>query len=145
MRSIAISCVALFLVLSCAPAGAWPVAADCPLVHPENASLKFIGATLDRHTDGSPSPPDGDVETKLPDGTVHIVTFYASYEIHRDAILICSYSEIRNGRAVFVDHDIDIRIPLPGILMRCEGIMRDVPITEPNDWKRRWCMHDPDR
>jgi hypothetical protein len=145
MRPIVIAYAISLMAATCLPAAAWPKDADCPLAHPANPMLKFVSATLDQYTNGPPRPPDSDLETKLRDGTIHIVTYYSSYEILRDAILICSYSEIRNGRAVHVDHGIDIRLQLPGILMRCEGILRDVPLTEPNDWKRRWCVHDPDK
>ncbi|MBI3506770.1 MAG: hypothetical protein HY059_18185 [Proteobacteria bacterium] len=145
MRLIGTTCVLLLLVTSYGSAGAWPKEADCPLVHPDNPPLKFVDATLDQHTDGPPRPPDRDTAEKLPDGMTQIVTYYASYEILRDAILICSYSEVRNGRAVRIEAKNEIRIPLPGILMRCEGIKIDRRAPRMGDWKRRWCVHDPDK
>ncbi len=144
MRLIAIACVMSLLAVPCMPVGAWPKETECPLAHPDNASLKFIAATLDQHTDGPPRPPDRDAAKKLPDGAIHIVTYYASYEILRDAILICIYSEVRNRKVVHIDQANDFRIPLPGILMRCEGIKHEKRGPEPDDWKRRWCVHDPD-
>ncbi len=143
MRSIII---AIGLLLATAFDGAafvWPKETDCPITLPDRPTLKFIGAALDQHTDGPPWQPEADRETKLPDGMVHIVTHYASYEILRDAILICGYSEVRREEERHLEQRAEIRIPLPGILMRCEGILHEKPGTEPDDWKRRWCVHDP--
>ncbi len=145
MRLIIFACAFLYSVSDCVPAGAWPKETECPLVHPEKPSLKFISASLDQHTDGPPWQPDRDVAEVLPDGAVHIITYYASYEIFRNAILICSYNEISGRKIVDVETGRDLSIPLPGILMRCEGIKHEKHGLEPDDWVRRWCTHDPEK
>ncbi len=118
MRFIAIACAFLYSISANCPASAWPKETDCPITLPDRPTLKFIGAALDQHTDGPPWQPEGDRETKLPDGMIHIVTHYASYEILRDAILICGYSEIRSDPERHLEQRAEIRIPRPGILMR---------------------------
>jgi hypothetical protein len=145
MRAIILACALLLATAFDSAAVVWPKETECPLMHPDNPSLKFIGAALDQHTDGPPWQLDSDLETKRPDGSIHIVTHYASYEILRDAILICVYSEIRNDSERHLEQSAEIRIPMPGILMRCEGILYEKPGSEPDDWKRRWCVHDPDK
>ena len=145
MRSIIIACALLLVTAFDSAAVVWPKETECPLVHPEYPSLKFVGAALDQHTDGPPWQPDRDIETKRPDGSIQIVTHYASYQILRDAILICVYSEIRSDSERHLEQRAEIRILMPGILMRCEGILYEKPGSEPDDWKRRWCVHDPDK
>lgn len=144
MHFIAAAFALLFLVLPCFPVGASERDADCPLVHPENALLKLYGFTLDQDTKGTPRPPDGDELINLPDGATRIVTHYASYEILRNAIVICSYGEVVNRRYVNTESTRHLRIPLPGILMRCESITRDWKSPEWSEWIRGWCTHDPD-
>ncbi|MBI3506767.1 MAG: hypothetical protein HY059_18170 [Proteobacteria bacterium] len=137
---------AVWIILSgtLCDASARPINADCPIAHPENSSLKFVSATLDQSRPGMPWPPDADMEEKQPAGMILLVTHYASYQILRDQVLVCSYSEIRNRRAVHIDSNLDVRIFMPGILMRCEGMRPDRRVPETGDWVRRWCTHDPD-
>jgi len=144
MRLILFTYVLLLTTALGTPAGARPVYADCPLVHPDNPALKFVSATLDQSRPGIPWPPDADSYEKQPGGILYLVTYYASFQILRDQVLLCSYSEIRNRRAVHIDSNLDIRIFMPGILMRCEGMRPDKRVPETGDWVRRWCTHDPD-
>jgi hypothetical protein len=145
VRFIAVACALSLSAAASVQAGVWPKEADCPMTLPDRPTLKFIGAALDQHTDGPPWQLDSDLETKRPDGSIHIVTHHASYEILREAILIRVYSEIRNDSQRHLEQSAEIRIPIPGILMRCEGILYEKPGSEPDDWKRRRCVHDPDK
>ncbi|MBI3506769.1 MAG: hypothetical protein HY059_18180 [Proteobacteria bacterium] len=144
MRFIAAAFALLFLVAICFPADASPRDADCPLVHPEDASLKFISMTLDQGRPGIPWPPDSDRDVKLEKDLIRTTTFYAAYQILRDQVMICEYSEKRRESPVNIYRLTILRVPLPGVLMRCEGILRKVPKPAPNLWTRRWCVHDPD-
>ncbi|MBI3506768.1 MAG: hypothetical protein HY059_18175 [Proteobacteria bacterium] len=145
MRFIAAAFALLFLVAICFPADASPRDADCPLAHPNDPSLRFVGATLDQSRPGIPWPPDASKYEKQPGGLIYLITHYASYQILRDQVLICVYGRFQNRRGARVDHNTDIHIPMPGILMRCEGIRRDTRVPEIDDWTRRWCVHDPDK
>jgi len=144
MRFTTTACAVLFSVASCFSAVASPRDADCPLVHPDDASLKFINMTLDQDRPGIPWPPYGDRDITLEQGLIQTTDFYAAYQILRDQVMICEYSEKRPESPVNIYRLTILRIPLPGILMRCEGILREIPKPAPKLWMRRWCVHDPD-
>lgn len=144
MRLVAFLSALMFLLALRVPAGALPRDADCPLEHPQDASLRFFSMTLDQNRPGTAWPPDSDRDVALDQGLIQTTTFYAAYQILRDQMMICEYSEIRKESPVSIYRLTTLPIFLPGILMRCEGILREVPKPEPNTWVRRWCTHDPD-
>ncbi len=144
MRAIVIACVLLLAPAAGNSAFAWPKEVDCPAVHPEDASLQFINMTLDQNQPGIAWPPDSDRDISLDQGLIQTTTFYAAYQILRDQVMICEYSETRQDAPISIYRLTKLPIFLPGILMRCEGILREAPGTQPIDWKRRWCVHDPD-
>ena len=139
---------AIFAILwivsgACGHASATPQETECPLVHPDDRALEFVGASLDQSTQGPPRQPEPEEEVLSAGNEFRYFTHYASYRFLRDAILICSYAEIRDRRIVNADRILELRFPMPGILMRCDGIVREATFDQPALWKRRWCVHEP--
>jgi hypothetical protein len=136
----------LVALLGAAGAGAGPRESECPPIHPDDRKLKLRGMTLDQETDDPPpiQVRFGELLNERPDGTTDYVIHYASFWFYRDAILICTYSEVRNRRSINYAERKELRLSMPGILMRCEGTARYSKSPEATEWLRHRCIHDPD-
>ena len=120
-RSIAmVLAVALTATLSPAVALAEPQEVECPMQLPGYPKQTFVGVNLEQVVpDGLLRQPTPDETLRASDGTVRVITHYASFRFHRDAILVCKYHEGRNGRIVGDEPGRELQLPMPGILMRC--------------------------
>ncbi|MBI1245762.1 MAG: hypothetical protein GC202_12210 [Alphaproteobacteria bacterium] len=145
-RAVAAFVAAMLTTISFAPAvRAAPNEVECPLAFPDDPKLRFVGANLEQAApDGLLRQPTPDETLRQSDGTVRVITHYASFRFHRNAILVCKYNVVQDGRIVGTDTGRMLEISMPGILMRCEGIFRERPRAQFDDWIRRWCVHEPD-
>jgi hypothetical protein len=142
----AVVAIMLTTALLSAVASAEPQEVECPLRFPGDPKLTFVGANLEQaNPDGLLRQPTPDETLRAADGMVRIITHYASFRFHRDAILVCKYNEARGGRIVGVEPGRELQLPMPGILMRCEGVFRerDRRSTHFDDWISRSCIHEP--
>lgn len=141
-RPIVLGAIAATAILFASGTYAAPLETDCPLVHPANRTLKLDLADAYADPVGKFSELEDWISTRLDDGYTHATHPHAQFEIRRDMTMVCRYSEKRNRRYLNMDRAMELHIPLPGILLRCEIISQPI-FPAAGRVRRAWCTHDP--